>query len=174
MRFEHADIIDAPKERVFAIMRDELPQVAAYLPNISKVQTLEYTKEGSKTAITNHWFAEASVPAMAEKFVKPELFSWKDTALWDDEQFQVSYELESFLSSEIYDAKGVNYFRDTGDGKTELQLTCEVVIHADKIPGVPRLLSRKVVPMVEKMIEKMLAPNLTSLGEGLKKYLKDH
>lgn len=174
MQLEHTDIIEAPREKVYGIVRDELPMLATYLPNIAKVQTLEYSQPSAgRTEIVNHWFAKAKVPALIEKMMSEDLFSWKDTAIWNNEKHQVEYSLESFLGRDIYDAKGINYFKEIGPNKTELKLTCEIVIHADKIPGIPRLLARKAIPMIEKMIEMMLEPNLTSLGTGLQKYFQD-
>ena len=56
--------------------------------------------------------------------------------------------------------------------KTELKIYCEVIIHPDKVPGVPRFLMKRIMPIVEKMIKEMLQPNLTSLGRGLTSYFK--
>ena len=82
----------------------------------------------------------------------------------------MNYQLQSFLANDLFDARGKNYFSDLGDGRTEIKITCDVTIYPEKVPGVPRLLAKKVTPMIENLIEKLLAPNLTSLGEGLKKY----
>jgi hypothetical protein len=173
MKLEHTDIIDAPLETVYSLVKDELPKVAEYLPSIREIRVLQKEKQnGGKDYIVNHWFGEASIPALAKKFISDELFSWKDMAYWDDKAHQVEYTLESFIGKEIYEAKGVNYFAASGKDKTKLTLTCEVNIYPEKIPGVPRLLAGTLRPVLEQMIEKMLAPNLTSLGVGLKEYLK--
>ena len=172
MHLEHKDIIAAPRDQVYKIVRDDLAKVVSFLPNIKKVTALEYTKMGeNRTHIVNHWFAHANMPSLVEKFVKEELFSWKDTAVWKNDEFIVEYSIESVLAKEIYEAKGVNFFKETSDGQTELTITCDVQIHADKIPGIPKLVSRQIVPAIEKVLEKMLEPNLTSLGKGLKAYL---
>jgi hypothetical protein len=66
--------------------------------------------------------------------------------------------------------KGINKFRDMGDGRTELLVTCDVTIHPDKVPGVPKFLVKKVLPIIEEMLKGVLAPNLAGLGKGLKNY----
>jgi len=83
----------------------------------------------------------------------------------------VRYELESSLGKNLFTARGINHFTAKKSDLTELHLSCEITIRADQIPGVPRLMVGKVVPAIEKLIEKMLQPNMTSLGEGIKAYL---
>lgn len=171
MKLEHTDIINAPMEKVYAIVKNELPKIAEYLPNIREIKVLSSEEKNGKFHVVNQWFAEANVPSLVKKFIREELFSWKDMAEWDNEKHQVDYKLESFFAKDIYEAKGTNYFK-AKNNKTELTLTCEINIYPEKIPGVPRLLAGKIRPIVEQMIEKMLAPNLTSLGEGIRNYLK--
>lgn len=173
MHLEHSDLIDAPQDFVYHLVRDDLDKLVKHLPNIRKIEALEYQKQGKIVQIVNHWFAKAQMPSMVASFIKEDLFAWKDYATWDDSAHKVDYQLESFLAKDIFEAKGCNEFIDRGD-QTELKISCEITIHADKIPGIPRLLSRKVTPVVEKLLEKILAPNMTSLGEGIKSYLKAH
>ena len=172
-RLESTDVIQAPREQVYLVVRDKLPDLAAYLPNVQRVETLNYSQQDKKTEIENRWFANAKVPKLVESVLSDELFSWNDRATWFNEDYRVQYRLESALAKEIFDARGENFFVDRGGKETELRVTCEVSIHADKIPGIPRLLSRRVVPIVEALLEKMLKPNLLSLSSGLKEYFKD-
>lgn len=170
MKIDHTDIINAPLERVYDIVKNELPQVALHLPNIKNIEVISSKKMSANHQITNRWTAEAKVPSLIKRFLKEDLFSWKDTALWNDKKNEVKYELESFVSKDIFDARGHNFFKSKGN-KTELRLTCEVNIYPEKIPGVPRLIASKVQPAIEKLIKSMLEPNMTSLGEGIKTYL---
>ena len=111
---------------------------------------------------------------MLKKFLSPEIFSWKDVAAWDNSEKAVEYRLESFLANDLFDAKGKNFFIDNGDGTTDLKITCTVKIYPEKVPGIPRLLAKKVTPMIEALMEKLLGPNLTSLGKGLQKYFEEN
>ena len=120
----------------------------------------------------NHWYANAEIPTIAKKFIKEDLMSWKDKAVWNDKEFFVEYELESFWGNDIYDATGKNVISELGPNKTQLTLTCDLVIHPNKVPGVPKFLVKKVLPAIEGLIQKVLQPNLTSLGKGLNEYFK--
>lgn len=175
MQLESKEVINRPLEEVYVLVRDELSKLVPYLPNVDKIEVHKHAPlaEG-KVEVINHWYGKAEVPSMVKKFIKPELFSWKDFAKWDDENHCVVYELESFMGNDLFDAKGINTFTAIGDDKTELKISCEVIIYPDKVPGVPRLLAKKVTPLIESVLEKVLGPNLTSLGKGLNDYFSQN
>lgn len=173
MILESKEIINRPIEEVYNLVKNDLDKLVPYLPNVSKIEVKDKSVDGSKTHIVNHWYAIAEMPSLLQKFLKPEIFSWKDIANWNDEENKVDYTLESFLANDLFDANGTNTFRAIGENQTELHLRCDVKIYPDKVPGVPRLLAKKVTPLVEGLIEKILAPNLTSLGKGLNEYFED-
>jgi hypothetical protein len=174
MKLESTEVINKPLEDVYTLVRDELEKLVPYLPNVNKIEVVDKSQTDNKVHIVNNWYAMADMPKLLSKFLKPEIFSWKDIADWNNETHSVDYSLESFLANDLFDAKGTNTFTALGDDKTELKISCEVSIYPEKIPGVPRLIAGKVKPMVESLIEKILAPNLTSLGTGLNKYFSEN
>lgn len=173
MELVHEDVIDAPRDLVYKIVRDDLSNLSPFLPNIKKIEQKKYTRTGDQVLVVNHWYAAADIPKMMTKFLSEDFFSWKDTASWDDSKHCVVYQLESFVANDLFKAHGKNKFVEK-DGQTLLQISCSVEIYPDKIPGVPKLIARQVRPLIEKLVEKMIGPNLTSLGDGLRKYLEAH
>lgn len=173
MILENREIINRPLEEVYELVKNDLEKLVPYLPNVSKIEIKEKTRTDTGMSIVNYWYAIAEMPSLLQKFLKPEIFSWKDIAEWNDETKKVNYTLQSFLANDLFDASGTNSFTAISDTQTELHLRCEVKIYPDKVPGVPRLLAKKVTPMVESVIEKILTPNLTSLGTGLNKYFEN-
>ena len=173
MKLESKDIIPRSREEVYNVLKNDLEKLVPYMPNVSKIEMVNRTEKGEGiTAITNHWYANAEIPTIAKKFIKEDLMSWKDKAVWNDKEFFVEYELESFWGNDIYDATGKNIISELGPNKTQLYLTCDLVIHPNKVPGVPKFLVKKVLPAIEGLIQKVLQPNLTSLGKGLNEYFK--
>jgi hypothetical protein len=172
MYVETKDIIQAPLQDVFSLVRDQLPSVVPYLPNIKKIEVIERREDSVKdqVLITNHWFANIDIPPVAKSFIKEELFSWKDEAIWHNKDFFVEYTLISFWAKDLYTAKGKNIFTPLAQGFTELKVTCEVTIHANKVPGVPAFLVNKILPTLSPMIENVLRPNLSGLGKGLNSF----
>lgn len=171
MYLETRDTIDRPLDEVYQLVRDDLPKIVPYLQNIKKIDVVHFAHKGPHlTETINHWYANIDIPSVAQKFIKEELFSWKDTAFWHNDQYFVEYQLESFWANDLYKAQGKNTFTALSPQKTELKITCEVTIFADKVPGVPKFLVKKVLPSVEELIRKILQPNLSGLGQGLAQY----
>ncbi len=174
MHLETKDIVNQPVDRVYALVRDDLGKLVPFLPNIEKIDVIEKEKiNENERKVVNHWYSKVDVPAMAKKYLKPEVFAWKDFAVWNDQEKSASFRLESFVGKDLYEAKGKNYFRAIGTDKTEVCISCDITIHADKVPGIPRFLAATLLPVIEGIIAKILEPNLKSLSKGLNGYFKD-
>ncbi len=172
MRVENKDIVNGPIDTVYKIVRDDLSKLVEFMPNISKIECKERSEDNGKIHILNHWFAKGEVPAMAKKFINPDILSWKDVAVWDEATKTVEYRLESFVANSIFSVRGKNTFKSAADpSKTELLVVCDMEIYPDKVPGVPRLLAGTIKPVIEDFIGRLLKPNLTSLAQGLNRYL---
>ena len=174
MKLSHSDNIPAHAEEVFNIVKNDLPSLVPYLPSVKKIVLLEHKSlKNNKEKIINHWFADIEMPKLLAKFISNDLLSWKDTATWDQQAMKVKYHLESFVANDLFTAKGCNEFKVVDDDNMELVVTCEVTLNPDQIPGVPKLMKKTLAPLIEAVIEKMLQPNLESLGLGLKSYLQE-
>ncbi len=170
MQLSNTETINRPLDEVYTLVRDNLDKLVPHMPNIGRIEVKSRKENGGKIEVTNHWFAKAEMPSLLKKFLNPDIFSWKDVAVWDNAAHKVDYRLESFVANDLFEAKGTNSFKAVGADKTELTISCNIVIHADKVPGVPKLLARQVTPAIEALLEKMLAPNMTALGKGLNQY----
>jgi hypothetical protein len=54
-----------------------------------------------------------------------------------------------------------------------VRVQVELNIHAERLPGVPKLIAGRIVPAVEQFVRRLLQPNLTSLAQGLQAYVKE-
>lgn len=165
MYIESEDHIDHPADEVYKLVRDDLPKLLPYLPDIEELTKISSERESeTRLRVVNRWTAKPAVPKLVQKFLPADIFTWTDRALWKDDENCVDYELEGFG----YEVKGTNYFTADGDG-TKIKITATVTIHPEKFK-VPRLLFKKVFPVIEGTVKKALQPNLTSLAKGLKSY----
>ncbi len=56
MQLHHRDIIDAPQETVFNLVKNHLPEIGAYLGNIETITKIsEQPLTAHTTKIVNHW-----------------------------------------------------------------------------------------------------------------------
>lgn len=174
MLIKQTEFIPVDRKKAYELVKNNLEAIAHYLPSVERVELVEKKQDDKgHEMLTNHWFAKASLPFFLKSFISKDLLSWKDTACWIDGELRVVYELESFYGNDLFEAKGENRFLEEGPGKTKLELQCEVKINAEKIPGVPGSVAKKVVPAIEKIVEKMLQPNLSSLGKALNSYIAE-
>ena len=174
MRLEVESTVDRAVDEIYPLVRDDLTKLVPYLPDVEKIEVLKKERrEDGKLEIINQWYSKPpSLPSLVKKFIKPEFFSWKDYAVWDDEKKLVNYRLEPIIGGRIFEAEGTNYFIDLGGNKTSIKVTCDIAIYPERLPGVPKLLANKVRSPIEGLIKKMLEPNLSSLAEGLRRYFQ--
>jgi hypothetical protein len=175
MQLEVEHIIEQPASIVYPLVRDEMQKIIPYMPDIENIKTLQSeAREDGRLEVVNHWFSKpANVPGPLKKVAKPELFSWKDFALWNDDKYCVDYRLESMIANDLFTASGTNYFEPHGDNQTRVLITCSLEVYPEKMPGVPRFLAKSLRPMIESTIRKVIEPNLSSLAQGLTAYFSD-
>jgi hypothetical protein len=169
MYIESEDRLAQPADRVYPLVRDELPRLLPYLPDVERIVELSRERPAdNRLEVVNQWTAKAKVPGLVAKFLPPDVFTWKDFASWNDDENAVEYRLEGFG----YDATGKNFFTADGDG-TVIRVTATVNIHPETFK-IPRLLFNKVFPVLEGTIKKAVQPNLTALARGLRSYFAEN
>jgi hypothetical protein len=168
MYVESEDRLEQPADEVYRMVRDHLPDLVPHLPDVEQVEELSRERESdTRVRVVNRWHAKPTIPALAAKFLPPDVFVWTDRALWKDDEHCVDYKLEGFG----YDVDGRNFFAPDGNG-TRIKVTATVTIHPERFK-IPRLLFNKVFPLLEGTIKKALQPNLTSLSRGLRAYFAE-
>jgi hypothetical protein len=170
MRIENRDYVNAPASEVYRLLKDSLPKIAPYLPNVSRIDVMQRSESGRGTQIVNHWFALGEIPEIAKKVISPDLLSWKDTAVWNDAELKVDFRLESFVMNQLFKVTGTNFIVPAGENRTEVRVVCELELYPERVPGIPRFIASKFKPLAEEHIAKMVAPNLNSLTVGLNRY----
>ncbi len=171
MYMEKTEIIHQPADEVYPLVRDEMEKLVPFIPNVEKIEMVSREQvSDTKTKIVNHWYSKAEVPSALKSVVKPELFQWKDYALWDDDEYCVDFEIESFYANKLYDLSGRNCFKPHGDGKTQLMVSFNLEIYPENLPGVPKFVAKRLKGTIEQFVKRLLTPNLNSLAKGLTDY----
>lgn len=172
MRIEADDWLDYPREVVFRTIRDELPGIVEFIPDIEKVVVHEREDEGpGRVRFVNEWFAQAEIPKIAQALIKPDMLSWMDFALWDEKDWSTEWRLETKFFTERVKVGGKNYYVEK-DGRTCFQMRGELKVDAAGMPGIPKLLQGKLATELEKFVVKLITPNLTNMTKGLREYLR--
>lgn len=168
MHIESTDRVARPASEVFPLVRDRLPELLPYLPDVERIERLSYQEQpGNRVAIVNRWTASTKPPAAVARFLPPDLLVWTDTATWRADDWEVDYRLEGFG----YEVVGVNRFAPDGDG-TLVKIQADITLHPDRFK-IPKLVFNKVFPHIEGLVKDAVRPNLTALARGLQAYYAD-
>lgn len=169
------DTINFPRDLVFEMYRDKLPELDEYLPNIESITVERRTVHGDGSIeLVNRWqAARTEVPAVIRPFVKPELLQWHDYATWDSQAYECRWRTELVFLHGAITSEGVNYYRVLDENSMEVHLTGTIHVDASKIPGVPRMLAGKVAGAVEAGVLKVTEPNLRAVNRGFEQYIAE-
>ncbi len=176
MRFEANDTVTYPSEAILETMIERMEDIVPFLDNIEAIEMIERQDlSKGQIQILRRWQGSAtSIPAVIRPFVSAELMAWIDTAIWTPAKYCVEWSQSSCNkgAAQLYTCSGVNYFEPApGNPKhTQIRVTGELIIHPDRVPGVPRILATRIAPQVESFIVGLITPNLTGLARGLQRY----
>ena len=68
------------------LLRVELPDIAAYMPDVKKIEVLSRRETDDGVKLHNRWYASTELPKMLQSVVKPEWMQWDDYAEWSDSE----------------------------------------------------------------------------------------
>ena len=161
-----------PLERVYLTYRDDLPSLAAYLPDVSHIVVEERVERDGGIDQLNIWHASTRIPSVAKAFVRPDMLRWEDHARWDDAATLARWTLiVPALRNQV-----------TCSGETRIKadpLGCQVEVVGDlhidlsRMPGMNRFVGKRLASQVEAFIGQLIAPNVQKVNAALGRYLDD-
>lgn len=166
-------VLTHPLDAVYAAYRDRLPDLVEYLPNVESIQVAEMRREGSRLHLVNDWKAVAEIPAVAERFVRPDMLRWRDIAEWHDDDHSVRWRFEMAFLREAIRVEGLNHFVAEGPDRTRLSIRGILELDGTRIPGLPSFIGKRVAPQVERFVVNLVQPNLVRTAEGVQRFLDD-
>ncbi len=170
MRLDVTVDIPYPREKVFTVYRDRLPELVQYLPNVRAIEVKQRVDEGATTRLLNRWKGGGEIPAVVRKFLSEELLEWDDYATWHADRWLTEWKTVVPAFKEAVKAEGQNRFEAAGD-KTRFTISGVIEVDATRVKLVPRILAGTVGPAVEKFIVSAIKPNLLAVADGVRRYL---
>ena len=168
------DVVRHPLERVFQTFRDRMPEIAEYIPNVSRIDVTERTDHpDGRVSLVNQWHAVSDIPTAAKAVVKPEMLGWTDRAEWHPEQRVVHWQLEPMFFTDKVKCSGTNRFTALDDQRTEVRLEGDLQIHLGDLAFVPRPFRARVSKELERFIVSLIGPNLGNATKAVERFLDD-
>ena len=162
--------IKYPRDVVFPAIRDKLPELAPHMPNVKSIVVVERHDEPPIVRFVNIWTAATEIPAVAQRYVSPDLLKWTDRASWDSTSYSCDWKIETHAWPGVVECSGRNTYTVVGD-ETQLDIRGNLELHIEKA-SVPRLLAGTVRPIIERIIVTSMRPNLVSIGDAVSLYLQ--
>ena len=174
MKLDARDRLHHPRQLVWDTYRDELPRLAAYLPNIEQIENLSREEPGGGIVkLSNRWVAKGDVPSVAKRFIKPEMLRWDEDVVWDEGRWVCSWRIKPAFFTDHVRVEGETTYRELGGGVTEPHIAGVLAVDVSGVRGVPRLLVGTVNSAVEKLVAKLILPNMQRLNASLGRYLDE-
>ena len=174
MREIRADVVlYHPRQTVYVTYRDRLEDLVPYLPNIDEVEVLESERDGSELHVTNRWTASAPIPKIARRVIRPEMLSWRDFAVWHDDEWCCEWQIENPLLPKQVRVEGRNTFVEESSGRCRFEIRGQLEIDGAGLPGVPAPLGRRIAPHIERFVVALIEPNLVKTADGVGRFLAE-
>lgn len=174
MQISVVQVLPYPRPTVFRALRDHLPELAAYLPNIEYIEVKERGEPApGETKLLNLWkAAKTEVPTVARAFLDPAKLSWLDRAHWREADWSNAWDMEvSFMKDRVV-CRGRTTYHVRDERTTEVRI--DGVLELNLSGLLPGFLAKKAAPVVESFIIGLIKPNFEKVNDGLVLYLKEH
>jgi hypothetical protein len=172
MQLECSSAIPRPLDDVLRLVRDDLSALAPFLSDVDEIDVhrRDLNDEGLRT--TSVWRASSrAAPSLLRPFLTPGILSWKEHAFWRTGATHAEWRQEPGVGGAFFECSGTTRLTESEvPGATRLTIQGDLRIHHERFPGVPRLLSRKLGPIIETFVVRMLVVNIQSFAKGVEAY----
>ena len=154
----------------YQAMRDEMPDLAKFMPNVDKIDVVERVEQSDGIKLTNRWHAASTeIPTLARPFIDADRVFWLDHALWHAEGDRCSWRLELGFLTERVNCEGQTIFRSLTDTSCKMEIDGDLSLNLKGL--VPRLMVGRATKGVEQFILKLMEPNFRRMGHALTEFL---
>lgn len=160
-----------PRAQVFEAMREKMPDLVPFLPNVDAVEVKSRDDaEPGTIKLVNLWrAAKTEVPTVARPFIDPSRLNWLDHAVWTEADWTCRWRLEVGFMTERTKVGGTTTY--TEDGPTATLVRMRGNLELDLKGLLPGFVARSAQPKVEAFVVKLIQPNFEKTVDALTRYL---
>jgi hypothetical protein len=159
------------RSAVWAAMRDHMPDMAQYLPNVDGIEVKERSEPApGQVKLVNLWkAAKTEIPTVARPFVDPQKMNWLDFATWYDDRWTCEWNLQVGFMPERVKCHGSTSFEEIGADRTRVRIQGVLALELKGL--LPGLIAKSATPKVEAFVVKMIEPNFEKTNDAVTRYL---
>ncbi len=171
MRFNYSFEIALQKDTVYRMLRDDLANLARYLPNVQRVEVLERKQSGSHTSIVNKWKGKYMERTVIGRIAHMKELSWLNREEWFDDTSECRWSYEFFVFKDYLGIEGKQVF--SSDGKhTTVTIMGDLTVDLIKFPLIPPELKKTINEAVSRDVLEIIKTNFITLKKGLEEYAR--
>ncbi len=171
MRFNYSFEIALQKDTVYRMLRDDLANLARYLPNVQHVEVLERKQAGTHTSIVNQWKGKYMERTVIGRIAHLKELSWLNREEWFDETSECRWSYEFFVFKDYLSIEGKQLF--SSDGKhTTVTIMGDLTVDLIKFPLIPPELKKTINEAVSRDVLEIMKTNFITLKKGLEEYAR--
>jgi len=174
MEIQADGLVHHPRELVFRTLRDRLGDIVAFMPNVTAIDPIDRVEEGpGRHSIVNVWHGEGAIPAVARRFIKPNMLQWTDRAVWDEAAWTCEWDQETAFFANRVGCSGRNHYVEVEPGVTGIEIRGTFSLRLKGLAGLPGPLARRATPAVERFIVGLITPNLATTAAAAEQFLSE-
>ena len=172
MKISAVDIIKHPVERVWPVLRDDLPKLADLLDDIESVTITSYKKTAHLCKVVNKWKALPHLPAAVMKHLKPTMLCWTDYAEWHEQKKECRWSIQFDYFPDTIRCSGTTTFNPAMGGRgTRVTFIGNADWQGQEHSIVPGYVGQAVYKSVEPLIRSFIPRNFRKLTAAVARYL---
>jgi hypothetical protein len=169
-------LVRQPRERVWRLLRDALPQLAPQLDDIDAVETERRTEDAPGVwTIVNVWRARSNLAGLLPAAMSNQTLSWTDEARWYEDRFETCWEVRPHILAERIRCTGTTrYLEAMGGQGTRAVLEATAELLPDPLTGASVDLNSLLAKGIPAVAVTLVGKNFQRLLEITDKRLRQN
>jgi hypothetical protein len=140
-----------PHERIVPLLTGEELVDFEELPNVSKRKILGKRREGKKLYKDCEWNVHGQIPKAAQKVVRPEMLTFTEHTVWDDDTCTFVSRIEPHYLKNIIKVETRSQWSVAGTDRTRRHIEMTLEVH---IPILGQIVEHTIADHMRKNTEK--------------------
>ncbi|MEA3032724.1 MAG: hypothetical protein QOH86_740 [Sphingomonadales bacterium] len=164
-------VLRAAPEKLFATMRDRLPELASSLADVASIEELERRPSCAGVVVVNRWRARQEVPSFLQGRLGGSSIAWIDRACWSNEGLTCTWTIEPLLGEGAITCSGSTSFVPAMAGRgTRLTFEGGLEIAPAFLASVAGPFERPVRALVESIATTLIPANFRAVAEAASRH----
>lgn len=169
MQIRHNALIPFPIADVYSAFLWRMSELPPWLPGIQRIDVTRFETPAEHVAHVDYkWHVDSAVvPPLLRPFLREHMDHIRSSTVWCAQRRVVDFEFFHEDYRELFDCRGTFTLVELAADSMRIDIDAELRPYPERVPGVPRWLARKGLPLIETTIGNIIRPSLLALPTAL-------